>query len=109
MMWVYIVLHVIPLFLNIFFVRNRFGTIVCIMMMLTIQLIKLFFEYMDLSQNEKGFVGYITDFSNIVDVTNFVVFLFWGACCIVFPESFIPNEDRAQTDMDLYDTDYFHY
>lgn len=48
MMCTYLVFHCIPLVLVIFYIKGAFGTIICTLLMLFIQMFRLFFEYMDM-------------------------------------------------------------
>jgi hypothetical protein len=109
MLYMYLILHCIPMFAAIFFVRDSKGTFWCIMSCFAMQLLYQWLEYMDASRNEGGLYGYFKEFSNQVDQANFCVFLLWGSFCIWHPESFIPAEDNAASDMAYYDTDYAHY
>ena len=92
----YIALYCIPLLCNIFFVRNWLGTMICCLCMSVVQLQKFAFEYMDLSQNKNGLIGYISETSNQIDVSVLLVFIFWSISCGIYPtESFIPDELKA--------------
>lgn len=84
-MWLYIIFDCLPLFLQIFYTQSTVGVIACCLSVFFFQCALFCLEYVELKMNTEGFWSYISDSSNQVDVSVFVLTTIYSCFRIAYP------------------------